>query len=103
MNSKDYDMSVVIDLAARTNILEDRFDRHLVETRDEVKILRSTVGEVKDALSDFKVEVIKAISEVHKKHMEDDKATNIKLYSMNGMVSVIFTSLTLFFSKYFKD
>ena len=103
MNNKDYDMSVVIDLAARTNILEDRFDRHLVETRDEVKILRSTVGEVKDALSNFKVEVIKAISEVHQKHMEDDKATNIKLYSMNGMVSMIVTSLTLFFSKYFKD
>ena len=73
----------VVETRARIEVLEDRFDRHLdrVEKKlDEIHLMQNTINE--------------KITAVRIDAIRQDRDTNIKIYTVNGVIAALVSFLT---------
>jgi len=83
--SKNSELAILLKTAAEVEIIKERFDRHLIEIRDENKLVRADISNLRDALMAEKINVV-----------EKHGVLNAKMAGMNGIITVIMYFITDF-------
>lgn len=102
MANSTSDLDNIIRTASRVDILEERFDRHLSETKEQVKSLSEKVDNLSSKISQLNVDIIQSVTSARMDQMKSSNETNIKLYTVNGLIAAFVSFLTAIVSFFIK-
>lgn len=93
MNEDDgkCDVKLLLTTSTKVDLLSDRFDNHMKETRDELRLVRFSIDELKDALTSTRIDTI-----------EKTGTTNAKIAGISGAMAIIMHFISSFLSDIIK-
>lgn len=87
-------MRIAIEARSHAQILEERFDRHMNESRDANKSMAIKVDDLVESVNKIHIDLLNNISNARIDQIKDDKNTNIKIYTLNGLLSLFVSFIT---------
>lgn len=97
----DKDMEI-IKTSAKVEILEDRFERHLKEVKTQTENLCTKLDSLNSSVNSIHIDLIGKIGEARENQIKDDKATNLKIYTVNATITTFIIGIAEAIRSFFK-
>lgn len=90
-------IKMTVEAYSRVQVLAERFDRHLNSIDQQHNYFNNKLDTLKSDLSNFKIDVLKELRNMRELQINDDRATNTKIYTINGIIAFLVSFFTAWF------